>query len=88
MMAFVNPLYVKLAIGCFVTAIVFFFITIDNLVKGKFGLPSWVISLFTMTIVVFFMRIFLISLNEFQMGRHRTLDQMMDVWEIIIRFLT
>lgn len=87
-MAFVDPLYVKLAIGCFVTAIVFFFITIDNLVKGKFGMPSWVISLFTMTIVVFFMRIFLISLTEFQMGRHRSLDQMMDAWEIVIRFLT
>lgn len=84
----VDPIYWKMAGGCLLIAIIFLFITTDGLVKGKFALPAWVFSIFTMSIGVFLFRITLNSLSEFRMGQHSSLDQMLDVWEKVLHYMT
>lgn len=88
MLAGIDPLYWKLAGGSLFIAILFFSITTDGLVKGKFGLPAWVFSAFSLVVGVLFFNIFLNSVNEFSVGRHVTLDKMLDAWEIMVRFVT
>jgi hypothetical protein len=84
----VDPIYWKMALGCFLIALLFLFITTDGLVKGKFTLPAWVFSSFTMVIGVVLFRVFLNSVNEFEAGQHTSLDQMIDMWAKVLHFVT
>lgn len=83
----VDIFYWKLAFLCCLVGILFFFITAESLVRGKLKLPAWVFSSFTLVIGVFFFRIFLSSLSEFEAGRHQTLDEFLDMWRLITGLL-
>ena len=87
MLGNVDPIYWKMALGCFLIAIVFLYMTTEGLVKGKFSLPSWVFSSFTMTVGIALFRVFLNSVNEFGAGKHTSLDQMLDMWTKVLHFV-
>jgi len=85
-MGHVDFFYWRLAALCFVLGILFFFLTTDSLVKGKLRLPAWVFSSFTLVMGIYFFTIFVKSANEFMIGRHEALDELIDTWEMISRF--
>lgn len=79
----VDTFYWKLAIGTCILGILFLFFTTESLVRGKFRIPAWVFSSFTMVLGVFFFKVFLNSLAEFSVGRHDSLDEMLRAWALI-----
>jgi len=84
----VDFFYWKLAaLVCFL-GLAFFFLTVEGLIRGKLSLPSWVYSIFTFTIGVFFFSIFVNSMNEYWMGRHDTMDNFIDLYHQVTWFLT
>lgn len=85
-MGYVDVFYWKLAILCCIAGLFFLFATTEGLIQGKFRLPAWVFSIFTLTIGVFFFDIFIDSLGEFSVGRHDSIDQLMDTWGVVTRF--
>lgn len=87
LMGQIDFFYWKLALLCSMLGFMFFFLTTEGLVKGKLRLPAWVFSSFTLVIGVFFLRIFLNSLGEFGMGRHESLDELLDAWRLMTGFL-
>ncbi|MFH1675968.1 MAG: hypothetical protein ABIC40_03000 [bacterium] len=87
-MGYVDILYWKLAIALGVIGIFFFFMTAESLVNGKFRLPAWVFSIFTLVIGVFFFHTFLNSMAEFRYGSHDTIDEMFQAVKIIRNFLS
>ena len=86
-MSHIDMFYWKLAILCCLVGLLFFFITTESIVKGKLRLPAWVFSLSTLVIGVFFFRIFVNSMREFNMGQHVSLDQLMDTWKLLLSFM-
>jgi intracellular septation protein A len=84
----VDIIYWRLAAICFVVGLAFFFFTTDSLIRGKLRLPSWVFSIFTFVVGVFFFRIAVNSVHEFQMNRHNSLDELLDAYHMILNFLT
>jgi hypothetical protein len=82
-MGLVDFFYWKLAVGCCFVGILFLFATTESLVQGKFRVPAWVFSTFTLVIGVFFLKVFLNSLGEFSVGRHDSLDDLMYVAQLI-----
>ena len=85
-MGYVDIFYWKLAILCCITGLFFFFATTESLIQGKFRLPAWVFSIFTMVLGVFFFDVFIDSLGEFGVGCHDSLDDLLDTWRIVMRF--
>ncbi len=83
----VDILYWRLASICFIVGLAFFFFTTDSLIRGKLRLPAWVFSIFTFVVGVFFFRIAVNSLREFQMNRHNSLDELLDAYYRIVNFI-
>jgi len=79
--------YWKIAAICFIIAITFFFITTETLIKGKLKLPSWVFSSFTFVIGFYFFNIFLRSMTEFTVGRHDSIDHLLNIWGAAVKFI-
>ena len=86
-MGSIDVFYWKLAVLCCVVGLMFLFVTAEGLVSGKLRLPAWVFSSFTLVIGVFFFRVFVNSLNEFDMGQHVSLDQLMDACRLVVGVL-
>jgi len=87
-MGLVDILYWKMAAACCVTGIFFLFVTTEGLVRGRFRIPAWVFSSFTLVIGVFFFRVFLNSLAEFSVGRHDSIDELIAAWKLVGGFLS
>ena len=87
-MSHINMFYWELAVLCCLSGLLFFFITAESIVRGKLRLPAWVFSSFTLVIGVFFFRIFINSLSEFSMGRHISIDQLLDAWRLLTHFVS
>jgi hypothetical protein len=83
-MGYIDVFYWKLALLCCLVGLMFLFVTAEGLVQGKLRLPAWVFSCFTLVIGVFFFRIFVNSLGEFDMGQHGSLDQLMDACKLVV----
>ncbi len=62
--------------------------TTDALIKGKLQLPAWVFSMFNFLIGFYFFRIFILSLGEFRLGRHDSIDDMLDIWDTLVNVIT
>ena len=82
----IDPFYWRLAILCSLVGLTFFFVTTEGLIQGKLRLPAWVFSSFTLVLGVFFFRIFVNSMYEFNMGQHVSLDNLVDIWRILTGF--
>ncbi len=87
-MSQVDFFYVRLAIICCIVAVVFFYITTESLIKGKLRLPAWVFSSFTLVIGIFFFDVFIDSVGEFSLGKTDSLDELIDMWEMVARFMS
>ena len=87
MFGHVDVLYWKMAAICAVMALFFFYITTESLIRGKLKLPAWVFSSFTLVLGIFFFKVFIDSLGEFNNGRHDTLDDMIKHLRVLARFL-
>jgi hypothetical protein len=86
-MGHIDIFYWKLAVLCSLVGLLFFFMTAESLIQGKLRLPAWVFSLFTLVIGVFFFRVFLRSLDEFGLGRHTALDDLVNIWRMVAGFM-
>ena len=82
----VNFLYWKVIALCFIVAITFFFFTTETLIQGKLKLPSWVFSSFTFVIGFYFFSVFLRSLSELKTGSHDSIDELLDICHITLKF--
>jgi hypothetical protein len=86
-MSHVDIFYWKSAVLCCLVGLFFFFVTAECIVKGKLRLPAWVFSTFTLVIGVFFFRVFTRSMFEFNIGRHESLDDLLNVWKLVSMYL-
>ncbi|HDS31053.1 MAG TPA: hypothetical protein ENN67_08425 [Firmicutes bacterium] len=82
-MGLVDIFFWKVAVGCCFLGILFLFATTESLVQGKFRIPAWVFSSFTLTLGVFFLKIFINSMGEFSMGRHDSIDLLMRIGRMV-----
>jgi hypothetical protein len=82
----IDIFYLKLAILCCLVGLFFFFVSSESILRGKLSLPSWVFAAFSLVIGVFFFRTFVDSVNEFNIGRHDSLDQLIDTWQLVVHY--